>query len=188
MLDTVLTALREPERYAQSHAFANPPLADLAALAGMATLGVGAYGAAMHAHAGVGAAALGLGAAVAAAGATWTATIPSLYVLGSLNGSKLDLRGVALTTLTMVSFGGVAMLASVPVLWFFEVCLPYGWARLLVNLVTFAGVGMSMADVWVRSMRRVEGTRLLHLSFLCLFGAIGLEMFWVFGLFNLGDL
>lgn len=186
MIPVLLHALREPERFTLAEAHARPSLGTLATLAGTATLGVGAYGAAMHAHAGLAGAGLGLLAAVAAAGATWTATLPSLYVLGSLNGSRLDLRGVALTTLTMVSFGGVAMLASVPVLWFFEVCAPFPAVRLAVNLVSFAGVGLSMADVWVRSMRRLEGGRFLHGAFLALFGAVGLEMFWVFGLFDLG--
>lgn len=180
----ILTALREPERFAGAQAHAAPPLSTLAGLAATATVGVAAYGAAMHAHAGLGAALHGLIAAVGAAGATWTATLPTLYILGSLNGSRLDLRGVALTTLVMVSFGGVAMLASVPVLWFFELCAQGSGTIVLVHLVTFAGVGLSMMDVWLRSMRRVEGFRWLHLAFLGLFGIIGLEMFTVFGLFG----
>jgi hypothetical protein len=188
LFDTILTALREPERFTAAGAFARPSLGTLVALGGTATLGVGAYGAAMHAHDGLAAAGFGLVAAIGAAGATWCATVPSLYVLGSLNGSRLDPYGVALTTLTMVSFGGVAMLASVPVLWFFETCLPVDGARLAVHVLTFAGVGLSMMDVWVRSMRRVEGGRLLHLAFLALFALVGLEMFLVFGLFDLGGL
>ena len=119
----VLRALRTPEAFALESAETAPPTVH-AALALTASLGVGLYGLAMHLPQGLAAAAEGGVAAILAAGVAWSATLPSLYVIGSLNGSALSLRAVALATLLAVSFGGFAMIASIPVLWFFELCLP----------------------------------------------------------------
>lgn len=181
----VLHALREPERFAEEWTRDRvAPLSLLASFAVTASVGVGAYGAAMHLHDGVIAAALGGGAAISAAGAAWSATVPSLYVLGTLNGSRLSLPSVLLATLVTVSFGGLAMLASVPVLWFFELCIPHDHMRVLVSLVVFAGVGVSMADVFFRVMARIEGGRFRHLAWLGLLSVVGVEMFYLFGLFT----
>jgi hypothetical protein len=194
----VRAALVAPETFARQAAEAPPApgpawlpigsradLSTMAALAATASLGVGAYGAAMHAHAGLARAASQGLLAVAAAGGAWCATLPALYVLGTLSGSRLAGRVVALGALVTVSFGGLAMLASVPVLWFVELCLPHGWARLLVALVSFAGVGLSMADVFLRVMGTLEGPRFRHLAWLLLLGLVGAELFWVVGLFDL---
>lgn len=197
-LSAVRSALVAPEAFARAAAAAPPvpgpawaplvsraDLSTMAALAATASLGVGGYGAAMHAHAGLLEAARHGALAVAAAGGAWCATLPALYVLGTLSGSRLSGRVVAMGALVTVSFGGLAMLASVPVLWFVELCLPHGWARLLVALVSFAGVGLSMADVFVRVMGALEGVRPRHLLWLLLLGLVGAELFWVVGLFDL---
>lgn len=180
----VLSALRDPEDFTEAHQ-ERPSLPLLGALVLTASLGVATYGAAMHAWNGAGAMALGAASALTAAGAAWTASLPSLYVIGSLGGSRLSLRGVALASLVTVSFGGLAMLASIPVLWFLELCLPLSWARLLVNGIVFTGVGMSMADVFLRVMGRLEGRRFFHLAWLGLLSVVGAELFWLLGLFNL---
>lgn len=184
-VSSVLHALREPEAFTlQWSPDRPPPLSVLAALAMTASVGVGLYGAAMHAWQGGAEAAVNAGAAVAAAGIAWNATLPSLYVLGTFAGSRLPFRSLVLATLVTVSFGGVAMLASIPVLWFFELCAPHAAVRLLVTMLVFAGVGLSMSSVFLRVMNRLEGTRLLHLAWLGLLSVVGAEMFWVVGLFN----
>lgn len=181
----VLSALREPEDFTESVS-ARVTLPTLVSLALTASAGVAAYGAAMHAWDGAAAMAQGALAALMGAGLAWTASIPSLYIVGSLLGSKLKLEHVALSSLVTVSFGGLAMLASIPVLWFFELCLPMGGVRVFVNLMVFAGVGLSMVDVFLRVMARLEGRRFFHLAWLGLLSVVGAEMFWLFGLFNLG--
>jgi hypothetical protein len=185
-LSLVLEALREPESFARRWALERrAPFTLLASLAATASVGVGAYGAAMHISEDALAAGQGGAAAILAAGIAWTASLPSLYVLGSLRGSRLTLQSLALATLVTVSFGGVAMLASIPVLWFFELCLPYSAARLFINAVVFLGVGASMSDVFIRVMAGLEGRRLLHFAWLGLLGMLGAEMFYVVGLFDL---
>ena len=190
-------ALVEPEAFATSWAATAPGpeettllglgMADLPVMAGLvatASLGVGAYAAALHAHAGpVDLLSHGL-SAILAAGVAWTASLPTLTVLGALTGSKLPVRSVLYAALVAVSFGGLAMLASLPVLWFFELALP-GATRLVVALITCAGVGVSMKDVFSRVMAALEGPRLLHHAWLLLLSVIGAEMFVVVGLFDL---
>lgn len=182
----VLHALRDPEEFALQAAQTAPPTVH-AALALTASAGVGLYGVAMHLPQGLVPAGEGGLAAVLAAGVAWTAALPSLYVIGSLNGSTLPLRAVALATLQAVSFGGFAMLASVPVLWFFELCLPYPAVRLFINLLIFGGVGLSMVEVFLRVMRALEGRRFFHLLWMGLLALVGAEMFTLFGLFSLGE-
>jgi len=195
-LSAVHHALREPESFAVAWA-ADPPAEpgllglgarDLPVFVGLlatASAGVGAYAAALHAHAGLGSMLLHGGSAVAAAGVAWSATLPSLYVMGSLLGSRLATRSLLLAAMVTVSFGGIAMLASLPVLWFFELCLPYGWTRLLVALITFAGVGVSMKDVFSRVMAALEGPRIVHHLWLFLLTVVGAELFFVVGVFDL---
>jgi hypothetical protein len=182
----ILRALRTPEAFALESAETAPPTVH-AALALTASLGVGLYGLAMHLPQGLAAAAEGGVAAILAAGVAWSATLPSLYVIGSLNGSALSLRAVALATLLAVSFGGFAMIASIPVLWFFELCLPYVGVRLFINLIIFAGVGLSMLEVFRRVMTALEGPRAFHFLWMGLLSLLGAEMFALFGLFNLGE-
>ena len=197
-LSAVREALTRPERFTATMAAAPAgtpsrhlrlvhasDLPALLALGATASLGVGAYGAALHAHAGVGPALAGAGAAVAAAGAAWCATLPTLTIIGALQGSRLPARTVIIAALVTVSFGGLAMLASVPVLWFVELCLPHNWARLAVSLVSFAGVGLCMADVFGRVMAELEGHRARHLAWLLLLSLVGAELFWALGLFDL---
>lgn len=180
----VYQALREPEAFAAAHA-ALPSPRTLAALIATASLGVGTYGAAMHAW--DGAAAMGENGllAIAAAGIAWTASLPTLLVLGAMNGSQLRPPAVALATLITVSFGGLAMLASIPVLLYFELCVPHTAMRFFVNALVFSGVGLCMSDVFLRVMARLEGFRFLHLAWLALLSVVGAEMFYVLGLFNL---
>lgn len=186
-LQVVFDALREPEAFAVRWGSEQdcPPWIPVA-LAGSAAFGVGTYAAMLHAWRG-GAEALshGLGAAIAA-GLGWSAAIPSLIILGGLLGSRLSPRATVLASLIAVSFGGLAMLASVPVLWFFELTTAgEPLARAFAGAVSTLGVGLCMGDVFLRVMRALEGSSAFHVLWVGLFGALSLEMFILFGLHHI---
>jgi hypothetical protein len=120
-----------------------------------------------------------------AAGMAWAIPLPALYVLNSLAGSKLSISTTVLASLVTVSWGGLAMLASIPINWFFTTAIPHPGFVLVVNLVVFAGVGVAMIDVFGRVMRRLEPDRGTYPAWwLCLVGALGCELFFHFGLFT----
>lgn len=183
-LSLVFDALREPEAFTVRWGLEQEcPPAVLGALAGTAAFGVGTYGTMLHAwRGGAEAISRGLGAAIAA-GLGWSAAMPALIILGGLLGSKLTPRATALASLVTVSFGGLAMLASVPVLWFFELTtLGSPHARAFALIAATLGVGLCMTDVFLRVMRAVGGSRFFNVLWFGLFGALSLEMFILFGL------
>ncbi len=121
----------------------------------------------------------------AAAGLAWLIPLPALYILNSLSGSRLSLGSTVLAALVTTSWGGLAMMASIPINWFFTVAIPYGPFVLAVNLVVFAGVGVAMIDVFGRIMAKLEPARGRQPAlWLLLVGAIGGELFYFFGLFD----
>jgi len=104
------------------------------------------------------------------AGLAWAIPLPALYILNSL---------------VTVSWGGLAMIASIPINWFFTATIPHSGFVLLVNLVVFTGVGVPMIDVFNRVMRQLEPERgTTPTWWLMLVGAIGTELFFFFGLFQ----
>lgn len=120
-----------------------------------------------------------------AAGLAWGIPLPALYILNSMSGSRLAASTTLLAALVTTSWGGLAMIASIPINWFFTVAVPYPPFVLAVNLVVFAGVGVSMADVFGRVMERLEPNRgRVPIWWLFLVGAIGGELFYFFGLFE----
>lgn len=120
-----------------------------------------------------------------AAGLAWGIPLPALYILNSISGSRLPATTTLLAALVTTSWGGLAMIASIPINWFFTVAIPHPGFILLVNLVVFAGVGIAMIDVFGRCMARLEPQRgRLPVWWLALVGAIGGELFYFFGLFN----
>lgn len=120
-----------------------------------------------------------------AAGLAWGIPLPALYILNSLSGSRLPLSSTFLAALVTTSWGGLAMIASIPINWFFSVAVPHAGFVLLVNLTVFAGVGVSMIDVFNRVMRRLEPRRETTPTWwLLIVGAIGGELFYSFGLFD----
>ena len=128
-------------------------------------------------------------ACTTAAGIAWGLPLPALYILNSLSGSRLRASTTFLAALVTTSWGGLALMASIPINWFFTVAIPVGWFVLLVNLVVFAGVGASMVDVFCRIMERLEPQRGRIPGFwLLLVGALGGELFYAFGLFDLSVL
>ena len=96
-----------------------------------------------------------------AAGIAWGVALPALYILNSLSGSRLRASTTFLAALVTTSWGGLAMIASIPIAWFFTAALPEevrlfslhfsrAAAVLVVHLVVFTGVGISMCDVFRR--------------------------------------
>ena len=121
------------------------------------------------------------------AGLAWGIPLPALYILNSLSGSRLRASSTLLAALVTTSWGGLAMVASIPINWFFTVAIPSPNFILLVNLVVFSGVGVSMIDVFQRVMRKLEPQRgTAPVWWLGLVGVIGAELFYLFGLFNFG--
>ena len=128
-------------------------------------------------------------ACTAAAGIGWSLPLPALYILNSLTGSKLRPSTTFLAALVTTSWGGLAMMASIPINWFFSVAIPNPTFVLLVNLAVFTGVGVAMIDVFSRVMARLEPARgRVPALWLALVGAIGGELFYWFGLFNFAAL
>ena len=124
-------------------------------------------------------------ACTAAAGLAWGIPLPALYILNSLNGSRLPASSTLLAALVTTSWGGLAMIASVPINWFFTAAIPHPGFVLVVNLIVFAGVGVSMTDVFHRVMERLEPDRdITPVWWLAIVAAIGSELFYFFGLFH----
>jgi hypothetical protein len=129
-------------------------------------------------------------ACTAAAGIAWSLPLPALYVLNSLTGSRLRASTTFLAALVTTSWGGLAMIAWIPIAWFFSVALAtHPTIILLVHLGVFAVVGLAMIDVFSRVIASLEPRRGRKPTWwLVLVGAIGSELFYAFGLFHLGDL
>ena len=120
-----------------------------------------------------------------AAGLSWGIALPALYILNSLSGSRLSVSSTFLAALVTTSWGGLAMIASIPINWFFSVAVPHSGLVLLVNLLVFTGVGIAMTDVFNRVMHCLEPERdTTPTWWLMLVAAIGGELFCFFGLFN----
>lgn len=120
-----------------------------------------------------------------AAGLSWGISLPALYVFNSISGSRLSASATFLAALVTTSWGGLAMIASIPINWFFTVAAPYAPFILAVNLVVFAGVGLAMVDVFARVIERLEPARgRWPALWLGLVAAMGGELFYVFGLFE----
>ncbi len=152
-----------------------------------AVVGLAAYGLTLGLHRDVGGMLEGAAKAPLAAGLAWTLALPALYIINSALGSRLDVSTTFLAALTTVSFGALAMLASVPINWFFSLALPYPAVRAGVNLVVFTGVGICMVDVFMRVMKALEPERPRVYAFLwlALVGVIGLELMTLLDVFGL---
>jgi hypothetical protein len=182
-------ALREPEAFTLRWHEDGTPYEwwVFAALALTAIAGTTAYGLTMGILEGPGRMFWCAFAFTAAAGIGWTLPLPALYILNSLSGSRLRATTTFLAALVTTSWGGLAMIASVPINWFFSVAVPVPWFVLIVNLVVFSGVGLAMVDVFARVMERLEPARgRAPVWWLVLVGAIGGELYYAFDLFHFG--
>src|SRR5437660_1279402 len=143
-------ALREPEAFALRWHREGAPYdwSVFAALALTAIVGTTTYGMTMGLLGGTRQMfASGL-YCTAAAGIAWSLPLPALYILNSLSGSRLRASTTFLAALVTTSWGGLAMIAAIPLNWFFTVALPYPAMLLVVNLLIFAAVGVAMTDVF----------------------------------------
>jgi hypothetical protein len=187
-------ALRHPEQFAArwNAGDASYPWWVWTALAATAIIGTTTYGMTMGILGGAGDVLRKSVSCTVAAGLAWSIPLPALYILNSLTGSRLRASTTFLAALVTTSWGGLAMIASIPINWFFTVSFPEvaneAWAErlvLLVNLAVFTGVGVSMIDVFGRVMEAVEPRRGRGpLWWLVVVAAIGGELFYAFGLFN----
>jgi hypothetical protein len=181
-------ALREPEAFALRWQQGAPYRWHVfAALTLTAVLGTTAYGLVMGL--GQGPAAMlrsGLHCTLAA-GIGWALPLPALYILNSLTGSRLGASTTFLAALVTTSWGGLALLAALPVGWFFSVALEHlPLVVLITHLAVFAAVGVAMIDVFCRVIERLEPRRgRAPAWWLLLVAAIGSELFYAFDLFRL---
>lgn len=182
-------ALRDPEAFAAAwnerrSAYQWPVWA---ALLGTAIVGTTTYGMTMGLLGGGGAIFYKSFVCTLAAGLAWAIPLPALYILNSLSGSRLSASSTLLGALVTVSWGGLAMIASIPINWFFTATIPHPGVVLVVNLIVFAGVGVAMTDVFRRVMLRLEPRRqFAPLWWLGIVSVIGMELFYFFGLFQFG--
>ena len=180
-------ALREPEEFAShwNKGEADYPWWVWGSLMGTAILGTMTYGMTMGLHGSLRDVVLKGLACTAGAGLAWGIPLPALYILNSLSGSKLRASSTLLAALVTTSWGGLAMVASIPINWFFSVAIPSPGFILLINLIVFTGVGVSMIDVFHRVMLKLEPQRsTTPLWWLAIVGTIGAELFYFFGLFH----
>jgi hypothetical protein len=120
-----------------------------------------------------------------AAGIGWSLPLPALYILNSLSGSRLRASTTFLVALVTTSWGGLAMIAAIPIAWFLSIALPYKAVVLVVHLAVFTAVGIAMIDVFCRVIESVEPSRgRAPAWWLLLVGAIGGELFYAFNLFQ----
>lgn len=180
-------ALREPEEFALNYQRGEVRYAWYvwAALMATAVLGTTTYGMTMGILGGSQQILYSAVACTTAAGLAWCIPLPALYILNSLSGSKLPPSTTLLAAMVTTSWGGLAMVASIPINWFFTVALPVPWTVWLVNLGVFTGVGVAMGDIFGRVMEKLEPERgRMPLWWLALVAAIGAELFHFFGLFQ----
>ena len=180
-------ALRDPEAFAvawnEGQVAYHWPV--WAALLATAIVGTTTYGMTMGLIGGAGDIAFKGFICTLSAGLAWAIPLPALYILNSLSGSRLPASSTLLAALVTVSWGGLAMIASIPINWFFTATVPHPTFVLIVNLVVFTGVGVSMTDVFRRVMLRLEPKRqFAPVWWLMLVGTIGCELFYFFGLFQ----
>ena len=180
-------ALREPEEFALRWHRAGSPYVwwVFAALALTAIAGTTTYGLSMGVLDGTARMLACAQACTLAAGLAWSLPLPALYILNSLSGSRLRISTTFLAALVTTSWGGLALIASIPINWFFTVAIPHRLFVLGVNLVVFTGVGVAMVDVFSRVIASLEPNRGRWPTFwLVLVGVIGGELFYAFGLFD----
>ena len=193
-LTHVGTALREPEEFAlRWHREGTPYNRWVwAGLILTSMVGTTTYGMTMGLLGGAGDVVRRSALLTLAAGLAWAIPLPALYILNSLTGSKLRLSTTLLAAVVTTSWGGLAMIASIPINWFFTVAtqsLPFPldvafWVW-LINVAVFAGVGVAMVDIFGRIMRALEPARgRVPTWCLALVAILGTELFYALGLFD----
>lgn len=180
MVRSVFTALERPQEFVER----TPDDATLLALTGGASLGIVVYGGTIHAAEGVGVVVASAVRALVTAGTAWCLAVPALIVVGSLLGSVVPWRRTVFASLITLNFGGLAFLASIPVVLLLELASPFPWTRHLVNTMVVFGVGGCSTLIFERTMARLEGRRLFHRVWMSVFGVLFLEIAWFIDLFR----
>ncbi len=186
-------ALREPEAFALRWHREGAPyhLSVFFALALTAIAGTTTYGMVMGLPGGLKEMLLDGLRCTLAAGIGWGLPLPALYILNSQSGSRLRASTTLLAALVTTSWGGLAMMAAIPVAWFFTWALPNPGVVLVVHLAVMSVVGVAMVDVFCRVVESLEPHRGRKPAWwLLLVGAIGGELFYALDLFRfsaLGD-
>ncbi len=154
-----------------------------------AAFGVGVYGVTMHLNSGPLAMVQAAWLAPLAAGSAWLIALPALHIISAALGSQLDARAVLLVASAGVAFASTALLASVPIAWFFHLALDEPGISMAINLVVFTGVGACMADVIRRMLRAIEPGRKhsFALVWLGLLGLVATELFVLADLLTLPE-
>lgn len=152
-----------------------------------AAIGLAIYGVTMRLHLGPEGMARGAVTAPLAAGVSWAIALPALYIVGGALGSTLTPWATLIAASITVCYGALAMLAGVPVVWFIGLALPYTPVRIVMHIIVFMGVGLTMADVFLRVTASLEPDRHQEFSYiwLALLGLIGLELFLLLDVFDL---
>jgi hypothetical protein len=184
-------ALREPEAFAVAwhQQNANYSWSVFAALGCTAILGTTTYGLVMGMPHGAREMLADAQRFTLGAGIAWSLPLPALYILNSLSGSRLKPSTTLLAALVTTSWGGLAMMAAIPIAWFFTLAIPHPAMILAVHLAVFSIVGVAMIDVFSRVMERLEPRRgRAPAWWLLLVGVLGGELFYALGLIDLGFL
>jgi hypothetical protein len=181
MLPFALAAVRRPQDIVDQD-YDN---GRLAALAAGASVGISLYGGAMHAAGGVAPMLDGAWRALVTAGAAWALAIPALVVVSALAGTAVPWRRAVFASLITVNFGGLAFLASIPVVTLLELSIREPAPMLFVHALVVAGVGTCSAVIFDRTMARLEGPGLFHWVWMAVFGVLFLEIGWFMSLFSL---
>ncbi len=113
---------------------------------------------------------------VAAAGLAWAVTAPALVVGARMAGEESAPARLGTATIVSLTFGAMALLASIPMVAFYVLASGWPVLGLVAHGLVIAGVGFSTAVVHRRVARRVGGSQLLHLAWLGLFGLLDLEL------------
>lgn len=185
----VQIALRDPEEFVfRWHTGqAAYPWWIWASLFGMAILGTSTYGLTMGLLGGPEQMLRKALLCTLCAGVAWGLPLPALYILNSLNGSRLKASSTLLAAMVTTSWGGQAMVASIPINWFLTAAVPHPGFVLAVNLVVFAGVGIAMTDTFARVMCWLEPERpTAPIWWIMLVALTGSELFYFVGLFQFG--
>jgi uncharacterized membrane protein YidH (DUF202 family) len=96
---------------------------------------------------------------VVAAGLPWLLALPGLYILNSAFGSRLDASTTFLAVLTTLSFGGLGLLVSMPVIWLFAVAAPFFAVHFLLNVLVLLTVAVAMLRMFHRVMSAIDPER-----------------------------
>jgi len=113
-----------------------------------------------------------------ATGSAWLLAFPALYVGNAIFGARPSLETTALVALICMSFGALALIATIPIVWFFGLAAPDDSFRSVVNIGVFASVGIAMIDTFARVIQKLEPDRspIYGFVWLGLVGCIGTEL------------